>query len=82
MEFNLYGFPDDAVHNHQLHVVFASPENRIVCPSISYSDDKQKTLRNNLQNLGFNTGNLVTHIIPIILGDENIVMSAKEKLLK
>lgn len=43
---------------------------------------KAANLRNNLQNLGFNTGDSVTHIIPIILGDENIVMSAKEKLLK
>ncbi|MDX5487515.1 MAG: 8-amino-7-oxononanoate synthase [Wolbachia endosymbiont of Andrena praecox] len=43
---------------------------------------KATNLRNNLQNLGFNTGNSVTHIIPIILGDENTVMSAKEKLLK
>lgn len=43
---------------------------------------KAANLRSNLQNLGFNTGNSVTHIIPIILGDENTVMSAKEKLLK
>lgn len=43
---------------------------------------KAANLRNNLQNLGFNTGDSVTHIIPIILGDENTVMSAKEKLLK
>ncbi|MDX5526836.1 MAG: 8-amino-7-oxononanoate synthase [Wolbachia endosymbiont of Andrena nigroaenea] len=43
---------------------------------------KAANLRNNLQNLGFNTGNSVTHIIPIVLGDEDTVMSAKEKLLK
>ncbi|KLT21796.1 serine hydroxymethyltransferase [Wolbachia endosymbiont of Armadillidium vulgare str. wVulC] len=43
---------------------------------------KAANLRNNLQNLGFNTGDSVTHIIPIILGDEDTVMSAKEKLLK
>lgn len=43
---------------------------------------KAVNLRNNLQNLGFNTGNSVTHIIPIVLGDEGTVMSAKEKLLK
>ncbi|WP_250294745.1 aminotransferase class I/II-fold pyridoxal phosphate-dependent enzyme [Wolbachia endosymbiont of Oedothorax gibbosus] len=43
---------------------------------------KAVNLRNKLQNLGFNTGDSVTHIIPIILGDEDIVMSAKEKLLK
>lgn len=43
---------------------------------------KATNLRNDLQNLGFNTGNSATHIIPIILGDEDTVMSAKEKLLK
>lgn len=43
---------------------------------------KAANLRNNLQSLGFNTGDSVTHIVPIILGDENVVISAKEKLLK
>ncbi|NSM57017.1 8-amino-7-oxononanoate synthase [Wolbachia endosymbiont of Atemnus politus] len=43
---------------------------------------KAANLRNNLRNLGFDTGNSVTHIVPIILGDENTVMRAKEKLLK
>lgn len=43
---------------------------------------KATNLRNNLQDLGFNTGDSVTHIIPIVLGDEDTVMSAKEKLLK
>ncbi|WP_353271350.1 aminotransferase class I/II-fold pyridoxal phosphate-dependent enzyme [Wolbachia endosymbiont (group A) of Alloplasta piceator] len=35
---------------------------------------KAANLRNNLQNLGFNTGDSVTHIIPIILCDEDTVM--------
>ncbi len=43
---------------------------------------KAANLKNHLQNLGFNTGDSVTHIIPIILGDETTVINAKEKLLK
>ncbi|AXI24642.1 8-amino-7-oxononanoate synthase [Cardinium endosymbiont of Sogatella furcifera] len=43
---------------------------------------KAEKLRNNLQRLGFNIGNSVTHIIPIILGNETSTIHAKAKLLK
>ncbi len=43
---------------------------------------KAVNLRSKLKKLGFDTGNSSTHIIPIILGNEESVMNAKEKLLK
>lgn len=43
---------------------------------------KAQKLRSNLQKLGFNIGHSMTHIIPIILGNETHAMHAKEKLLK
>lgn len=39
-------------------------------------------LRMELQNLGFKTGNSTTHIVPIILGDEERTMKAKDALAK
>jgi 8-amino-7-oxononanoate synthase len=40
-----------------------------------------KYLREQLTDLGFNIGASETHIIPIIMAQENLVISAKEKLL-
>ncbi|WP_339048754.1 8-amino-7-oxononanoate synthase [Candidatus Mesenet endosymbiont of Phosphuga atrata] len=43
---------------------------------------KAEDIRKRLKELGFNTGNSTTHIIPIILGDENMAITAKAELLK
>ncbi|WP_339045227.1 8-amino-7-oxononanoate synthase [Candidatus Mesenet endosymbiont of Agriotes lineatus] len=43
---------------------------------------KAENVRKRLKELGYNTGNSTTHIIPIILGDENMAMAAKAELLK
>lgn len=43
---------------------------------------KAKNVREKLKELRLNIGNSTTHIIPIILGDEDIVMNAKAELLK
>lgn len=43
---------------------------------------KAEDVRKRLKELGFNTGNSTTHIIPIILGDEDIAIATKAELLK
>lgn len=42
--------------------------------------EKAKFLREAIKNIGFNTWNSETHIIPIVLKDDGSVLEAKEKL--
>ena len=55
-------------------------------PSLSYERQKifelGKYMKRSLGNLGVNTGNSTTHIIPIIIGKEQISMIIQNKLLQ